>query len=449
MSARSQREIKETSTTRRSFTPRVTGKKRAPKPEIIFEYDVAISKPDLPNFLELKKNGRYPMVSGVPLKKRALKTRVRSRLMSRKNFQTRPRVLGTKSSTQRKGKVRSPDSKNSKGAKNAISSPGISDEEKKTGEKENVIDNGTTDGDESSNLLKKNKPRDGSNVNDAIEAIKNIDTQQTSEKKPKDERSSCESSPAKSPVLQIKGSRIPRAKILAFPIHTVHEFHSAKKVTVSDNAKDPARSKGPTTSCIADNVETPENDSTKKCGNRATCKEECLKPCQKDAKVAWDDGKISETETDDEAEGDQDESPIDNVDDPRVMNILKNLKLTCPCNSCTDHEPLSTNRQEDDSDSKSSSPEECRKTKWPLKRRNYVDTSSEGMDDSSDRNNAKNQKKSRNRMKAKSPVILQSKSSSLVKGSSKNSSRHRSKFSFFNTLFDIVFWPYLFLKTNR
>ncbi|XP_053995089.1 uncharacterized protein LOC128885207 isoform X2 [Hylaeus volcanicus] len=418
MSARSQREIKETSTTRRSFTPRVTGKKRAPKPEIIFEYDVAISKPDLPNFLELKKNGRYPMVSGVPLKKRALKTRVRSRLMSRKNFQTRPRVLGTKSSTQRKGKVRSPDSKNSKGAKNAISSPGISDEEKKTGEKENVIDNGTTDGDESSNLLKKNKPRDGSNVNDAIEAIKNIDTQQTSEKKPKDERSSCESSPAKSPVLQIKGSRIPRAKILAFPIHTVHEFHSAKKVTVSDNAKDPARSKGPTTSCIAD-------------------------------KVAWDDGKISETETDDEAEGDQDESPIDNVDDPRVMNILKNLKLTCPCNSCTDHEPLSTNRQEDDSDSKSSSPEECRKTKWPLKRRNYVDTSSEGMDDSSDRNNAKNQKKSRNRMKAKSPVILQSKSSSLVKGSSKNSSRHRSKFSFFNTLFDIVFWPYLFLKTNR
>ncbi|XP_054012248.1 uncharacterized protein LOC128894506 isoform X2 [Hylaeus anthracinus] len=418
MSARSQREIKETSTTRRSFTPRVTGKKRAPKPEIIFEYDVAISKPDLPNFLELKKNGRYPMVSGVSLKKRALKTRVRSRLMSRKNFQTRPRVLGTKSSIQRKGKVRSPDSKNSKGAKNTTSSPGISDEEKKTGEKENVIDNGTTDGDESSNLLKKNKPRDGSNVNDAIEAIENIDTQQTSEKKPKDERSSCESSPAKSPVLQIKGSRIPRAKILAFPIHTVHEFHSAKKVTVSDKAKDPARSKGPTTSCIAD-------------------------------KVAWDDGKTSETETDDEAEGDQDESPIDNVDDPRVMNILKNLKLTCPCNSCTDHEPLSTNRQEDDSDSKSSSPEECRKTKWPLKRRNYVDTSSEGMDDSSDRNNAKNQKKSRNRMKAKSPVILQSKSSSLVKGSSKNSSRHRSKFSFFNTLFDIVFWPYLFLKTNR
>ncbi|XP_076623251.1 uncharacterized protein LOC143342850 [Colletes latitarsis] len=168
-------------------------------------------------------------------------------------------------------------------------------------------------------------------------------------------------------------------------------------------------------------------------------------------RTACDEEKTSESETDIKTEGDLDfttsDEPSAIIDDQRGSKIPRNLKLNSR-QYCIDHESPSSNPRDDDSDLKSSSPEECRKKKWPLKRRKYVDTSLEDLDTSSDGNNAKN-RKNKNRMKTKIPVTLCSKTSSLVNASPKTSSRQRSNFSFFNTLFDIVFWPYLFLKTNR
>lgn len=59
-----------------------------------------------------------------------------------------------------------------------------------------------------------------------------------------------------------------------------------------------------------------------------------------------------------------DESSPGIVDDSRVTPIVQNLKLNCPYKSSTEHELTTTNRQEDDSDLKSSSPDDCGKKKW-------------------------------------------------------------------------------------
>ncbi|XP_076171222.1 uncharacterized protein LOC143148619 isoform X2 [Ptiloglossa arizonensis] len=419
MSARSQRVVRETSATKKHVTPRVTRRKTEPKPPKVYDYDVAISKPDIPNFLGSKGNGRKLTVSGVPLRKRALKTRIRSRIMSRKNFQNRSQTLGTKSYGRRNAKTRSTSIKKSNYARNATPSSGVSDEEKDIGDKENVIGNGAVDGEHLSNSPKKNAPTDDENdtTRKAIE-----DKHRSTEKKLTIEKSECENTAAKSPVLEVRGSRIPRAKVVACP---VHEFHTAKKVTINDKVKDTTCAKRSTTALTPD-------------------------------KVNWNEERTSESEMDLEIDEDQgsissDESSPGIVDDSRVTPIVQNLKLNCPYKSSTEHELTTTNRQEDDSDLKSSSPDDCGKKKWleSLRRRKYVDTSSDDPHVSSDRNNARNQKRSRIRMKVKSPTILRSKTSSLVSASQKTSSRQRPNFSFFNTLFDIVFWPYLFIKAKR
>ncbi|XP_026673234.1 uncharacterized protein LOC108629603 [Ceratina calcarata] len=169
-------------------------------------------------------------------------------------------------------------------------------------------------------------------------------------------------------------------------------------------------------------------------------------------RIVWNGVETSTLEADEEDEDSRstsaDESPaiISSIDDPRVLNILRSLKLNCPCKSCTEQDPLSSSRQEDDSDLKSSSPEENRKKKWSLKHRKYVDSSSENVDVSSDCN-SENMKRRKSRRK--SILTHRIKTNSMINASPKISNRRRSNFSFFNTLFDIVFWPYLFLKTNR
>ncbi|XP_076623660.1 uncharacterized protein LOC143343046 [Colletes latitarsis] len=188
MSARFQREIHETSPTKKFFTPRLGGKNREPQPPPVFDYFTAISKPDVSSVFNRTRNGR--------------------------NTTTRSRAPGTKSCAQRKGKQQSPDSKNSNPAKNATAS----NERKDVGEK----GNGTVDDDKLSNLLKKNAPAADGNVDTTTKAIENNDEHRTTEKKAKNERSDCENAAAKSPVLQVKGSRIPRAKM---PVNTIHEVH--------------------------------------------------------------------------------------------------------------------------------------------------------------------------------------------------------------------------------
>ncbi|XP_076476843.1 uncharacterized protein LOC143303018 isoform X2 [Bombus vancouverensis nearcticus] len=174
---------------------------------------------------------------------------------------------------------------------------------------------------------------------------------------------------------------------------------------------------------------------------------------QKD--TIWNKEETSTLEADEEAEDrgltSADESPaiISSIDDPRVLTILRSLKLNCPCKSCSEHNPVSTNQQEDNSDLKSSSPEEIRKKKWSLKYRKYIETTSEDVDISSDCNSEYSKKEKRGQHKAKYILTHRIKTSSIVHAPPKITNRRRTSFSFFNTLFDIVFWPYLFLKTNR
>lgn len=137
MSARSQRGVHET-TIKRFPTPRSNQPNRAPKPPITYDYDAAVSQPDVPDFLNFKKAGRGAMVSGVPIKKRALKTRLRCRIMSRKNFQKRSQTFRPKSAVQKHAKV--PDRRITR---KTIASTDVSEEETTDLlEKENVTDNG-------------------------------------------------------------------------------------------------------------------------------------------------------------------------------------------------------------------------------------------------------------------------------------------------------------------
>ncbi|XP_076672450.1 uncharacterized protein LOC143371316 isoform X2 [Andrena cerasifolii] len=154
MSGRSQRGIHETSTTKRYLSPHAGVKKRCVKQQITYDYDAAVSQPDVPHFLELKKNGRCPMVSGAPLRKRTLRTRIRSRVMSKKNFQKRSQALGLKSRCKRNAKSRPPDGNGACRAYDGVASSGVSDEERDVGEKENVTSNGTVDVDTASNFFK-------------------------------------------------------------------------------------------------------------------------------------------------------------------------------------------------------------------------------------------------------------------------------------------------------
>lgn len=92
------------------------------------------------------------------------------------------------------------------------------------------------------------------------------------------------------------------------------------------------------------------------------------------SRIVWNKEETSTLEADEEAEDHElttaDESSpaiISNIDDPRILRILRNMKPGCPCKSCTEHDPTSSNQQEEDSDLKSSSPEENKKRKW-LKR---------------------------------------------------------------------------------
>lgn len=155
MSARSQRGTHDTPTTKRFRSPRITVRNRTAKPQITYDYDAAISQPDVPNLLDYKNIGRGVMVSGVPLRKKALKTRLKGRIISRKNFQKRSQEIKTKSLIQKnaspiKTHTRSPSRINQK----TITSSSIFEKENYIGEKENITNNDTNNVEHLSNSLR-------------------------------------------------------------------------------------------------------------------------------------------------------------------------------------------------------------------------------------------------------------------------------------------------------
>ncbi|XP_076287013.1 uncharacterized protein LOC143212283 isoform X2 [Lasioglossum baleicum] len=430
MSARSQRGLRDSSPVKKLATPRFSGQNRGQKmPTITYDYDAAVSQPDVPNFLDLKKNGRYPM----------------------KRYQ----APGTK---RVKYNAQSPTGKTADCTKESVAS-GSSNDEKD--ENENVGNGGVVDVENLTNFLK--QTTEAQNLSYKITTIELIgkgNSDQTVENDIENEKAKENEEPveyknvAKLSVPPVKGSRIPRAKIIALPIQTVQEFRSGKKTTASRKLKDCTNSKCPPT-CDQNNIDVSEKEATTVQSDqvRDEIKNEKVhyEKTVKDTKIVWDDEKTSETE----AEGDRalsstDESTpiIDGLHHPQVLSILQNLKLNCPCTTCTNQNLPSSSRPDDDSDVKSSSPEKCKKKKWPLRHRKYVDTSSEGT--SSDRYNDKERMKKRSKSSTvKNPPILREKTSSLINVNPKGSDRQRSNFSFFNALFDIVFWPYVFLKSNR
>lgn len=145
MSARSQRGNHDTSASKRLHSPRVNPKNRGPRPHITYDYDAAISQPDVPSLIDYKKLGRGAMVSGVLLKKRNLKKRIKPR----KNFQKRSQESKMKSLAQKKG-IRLPGSKTGNPANKTVGSSNNFDKDH-VDIKEDII-NDTID--DLSNILK-------------------------------------------------------------------------------------------------------------------------------------------------------------------------------------------------------------------------------------------------------------------------------------------------------
>ncbi|XP_033175073.1 uncharacterized protein LOC105680219 isoform X1 [Bombus impatiens] len=228
MSARSQRGTHDTPTTKRFRSPRITVRNRTAKPQITYDYDAAISQPDVPNLLDYKNIGRGVMVSGVPLRKKALKTRLKGRIISRKNFQKRSQEIKTKSLIQKnaspiKTHTRSPSRINQK----TMASSSIFEKENYIGEKENITNNDTNNVEHLSNSLRKNLVVDAKNISykDTKEAIENDNNNQMTQQMKNETSEDYEIAKKKSAV-QVKGSKIPRAKIAVFPVHTFYELHS-------------------------------------------------------------------------------------------------------------------------------------------------------------------------------------------------------------------------------
>ncbi|XP_026673233.1 uncharacterized protein LOC108629602 [Ceratina calcarata] len=233
MSARSQRGVNDVAATKRFRSPN----NRTPKQHITYDYDAAISQPDVPNLLNCKKIGRGTMVSA-PIKKRAVKPRLKGQITSSKSFQKKSQELRAR---QKNAKELLSVSKNASHEKKTNAPKGILEEEKQVAVKENVTSNG--DVDNSSNRLgvcfrfllllsfifrflffPKNLIMNDETIlsKDITEETITTDNQdRVAQEKIKDD--DCESI-TKSPV-PVKGSKIPRARINVFPVHTFQEFH--------------------------------------------------------------------------------------------------------------------------------------------------------------------------------------------------------------------------------
>ncbi|XP_061937625.1 uncharacterized protein LOC107994881 isoform X3 [Apis cerana] len=224
MSARSQRGNHDTSASKRLHSPRVNPKNRGPRPHITYDYDAAISQPDVPSLVDYKKLGRGAM-------KRSQESKM-------------------KSLAQKKG-IRLPGTKTGNPANKTVGSSNNFDKDH-VDEKEDII-NDTID--DLSNILK----------DTTIEATENENDSEIIEEKIKNPKlDDFECVATKSPIT-VKCSKIPRAKITIFPAHTLHESHATKL-----KIKESLHLKHPTTGI--DIIEITDNEMKKGC-----CKEESKK----------------------------------------------------------------------------------------------------------------------------------------------------------------------------
>ncbi|XP_028048009.2 uncharacterized protein LOC105829037, partial [Monomorium pharaonis] len=172
----------------------------------------------------------------------------------------------------------------------------------------------------------------------------------------------------------------------------------------------------------------------------------------------WYSDKSSEIDADEEFEGDLQtptkKSPITASagDDPRSVTLLKSLALKCECRECNDHKYTSIIRTDQHTETEAwSSPDIESARKWTTTRhRKVIDMSSEDLD-SSDYNAANygNDNSKTNKKNNGSNFTGHIRKSSSIINHTKVKTCRTTSFSFFNVFFDIVFWPFVFLRAKQ
>ncbi|XP_077254780.1 uncharacterized protein LOC143893374 [Temnothorax americanus] len=169
----------------------------------------------------------------------------------------------------------------------------------------------------------------------------------------------------------------------------------------------------------------------------------------------WCLEKSSEMDADEEFEGDlptPKESPsiTGAGDDPRSVTLLKSLALKCECRSCNDHKYASTVRVDQRTETESwSSPEMESARKWKsMRHRKSVNVSSEDLD-SSDYNAINYGDGKMNKKDNGSNLASHNTKPSSIVNRTRMKTHRTTSFSFFNVFFDIVFWPFVFLRPKQ
>ncbi|XP_011052505.1 PREDICTED: uncharacterized protein LOC105144940 [Acromyrmex echinatior] len=135
-------------------------------------------------------------------------------------------------------------------------------------------------------------------------------------------------------------------------------------------------------------------------------------------------------------------------DDPRSATLLKSMALKCECRSCNDHKYASTVHTDEHTETESwSSPEIESTRKWKsIRHRKFIDASSEDLD--LPNYNAINYNKKSRKNNGSNFASHITKQPSIV-NHSKMKTDQKTSFSFFNVFFDIVFWPFVFLRAKQ
>ncbi|XP_035735538.1 uncharacterized protein LOC118447562 [Vespa mandarinia] len=367
------------------------------KPVIAYDYDAAISQPDVPNVLGQKFN------TGLSIRKKAFNTRGKNKLSITKNTET---VSKTTSISKCQNKE---------------------DEVDVTATEEGTAENETTSTEgESTPIFFK----------------KNFDTQENSQRGSSEDKSKSEneknldSITPRSIISQKKDSRIPRAKGNKSPVVVqISRNDSIKRLSLTSSKK--------SFDTISRKKDMKEVLKTNAYPKYVSSKQQKSCTFLNDKHEPNDETIITET------------SPaiIGSASDPSTFTVLHKLKQSHNYRSCDNCNPDSSCRDIDEtlSDSRSSPERRYITKKWrrSLKHRKYIDTSSDDFDVSSDYSSQSNEKKIKSHKDFHSSVAPLTKASLTTKPSSRTKNRHGSTFSFFNTLFDIVFWPFLFLKSDR
>ncbi|XP_015177529.1 PREDICTED: uncharacterized protein LOC107066971 [Polistes dominula] len=360
------------------------------KPVITYDYDAVISQPDVPNFFGQKYN------TGVPIRKKGCYTRGKSKLSSKKTSETESETTSNSKYQDKENET-------------VVT---LADEETAENETTPIEDESTPIFSKKyfarNDVQKKNAQKSDCEDKDKSENEKNF----------------YNVTPRS---LTLKDSKIPRAKSTKSPaIIQISRNESVQRLSVKTSKK---------------SLDTISHAKDMKCVLK---KEQNSFTFLNDEQDGNDETIITETTP----------AVIGSASDPSTFTVLQRLKRSQNYRPCNNYNPeLSSYRDIDDtlSDSKSS-PERkyISKKKWrSLKHRKYIDTSSDDFDVSSDYSSQSSEKKIKNRRNVPNSVAPLAKSSLTTKSLSRVQNRRGNTFSFFNALFDIVFWPFLFLKSDR